>query len=727
MKLARLRLIVLLLASSAALAGGCASWPIRGDRELTARLDEVLTRMDDTGATVSARVLELPSRRVLYARDVDTPYTPASNMKLTVSAAGLDAFGADHSFKTWLALDGDDLWIIGSGDPGFGDSRLANLRGSTCTSVFDDWATALRQRGVTHIPGDLIYYDGALDDQWRHPSWFEDDLQHWYAAPITGLNFNDNCVDITIYPTETGQPVRYEVTPPVRHITVINECVTGQEQEPTIEKLPGGDVYKTGGVCVQRAELKSKPVEDPGAFTADALRTCLASHGITIAGETRRASSPLGGGGCPPAEKTVATHETDLPGILGRINTNSQNLFAEALCKLTGQAYAAREGRRLPGSWSDGERAIRAFMRANGIDDRRYVLADGSGLSDENKVTTRMISDLLAVMSERPDAELFRNSLAEGGVDGTLEERFPDLTGRVFAKTGYISGVRALSGYVLTDSEERLVFSIIYNHIPGSVKPYEELQDEAVRLLSHWPDLPVKPKHYACRHISEKIVIDGRLDEPAWRDAKWTDKFVDIEGDAKPSPRFATRAKLMWDDDFLYIAATMDEPHVWGTLTEHDAIVFRDNDFEAFIDPDGDTREYYEIEINPLNTIFDLFLDRAYRDGGQAHHEWNLEGLETAVHIDGTLNNPSDQDRGWSVEMALPWRSLAEYAHKPAPPKEGDVWRMNFSRVEWRTRINGNQYEKIPDSREGNWVWSPQGAVNMHIPQRWGYVAFVAE
>jgi hypothetical protein len=232
------------------------------------------------------------------------------------------------------------------------------------------------------------------------------------------------------------------------------------------------------------------------------------------------------------------------------------------------------------------------------------------------------------------------------------------------------------------------------------------------------------PKRYICHRSTSAVVIDGKMNEPAWTHARWTGLFVDIEGEVKPRPRFATRAKMLWDDRYFYIAASLAEPHVWGTLTQHDQIVFHDNDFEVFIDPDGDTCDYYEIEINALNTIFDLFLERTYLDGGPARHEWNLEGLETAVHVDGTLNDPADLDRGWSLELALPWCSLAEYAHKPAPPRDGDIWRINFSRVEWQHRIIDGRYEKVPDTREDNWVWSPQGQINMHSPERWGYVRF---
>lgn len=479
----------IVLSLAALFVCGCLAPQARHDLVLTKRLDSTLTRLSSTGARVSARVMTLPDHRELYARDVDVPFTPASNMKLPNSATGLDMFGPEHTFKTYCALDGNDLWVVGTGDPGIGDPRLARRQRSAPTGVFDTWADALTQRGITQVAGDLYYYDGALDSEWIHRSWGEDAL-HWYGAPTSGLNFHDNCIDITIYPTEPGQPVRYEVVPPVQQITVINECLTAKRNDPTIEKRPEGNIYKIGGTCSEKTELKSKPVDDPGAFFCDALRTHLATRGITIAGQTRRAASPLGGTIPPPADKLVATHETSVRDIINRINTNSQNFFAEAFCKLTGQAYAARHGLHVPGSWADGELAIRAFLRENGIDDRHYAVADGSGLSEENKVTSHLLTDLLAVMFSRPDGEIYRDSLAKGGINGTLEKRFAGLNGHVFAKTGSINGVRTLSGYVKTYGGDWLTFSILYNDLPADPEPHIALIDEAVRLLVYWPNLP---------------------------------------------------------------------------------------------------------------------------------------------------------------------------------------------------------------------------------------------
>jgi hypothetical protein len=181
---------------------------------------------------------------------------------------------------------------------------------------------------------------------------------------------------------------------------------------------------------------------------------------------------------------------------------------------------------------------------------------------------------------------------------------------------------------------------------------------------------------------------------------------------------------MAWDDGSFYVAAELEEPDVWATLTKHDAVIFHDNDFEVFIDPDGDNHEYYEFEINALNTGWDLLLRKPYRNGGPADDSWEIPGLRTAVAVAGTINQPGDRDRGWTVEIAFPWNALAEFAHRPSPPRDDDTWRVNFSRVEWEVDVVRAAYRKRPGRKEDNWVWSPQGAVDMHRPERWGFVQF---
>lgn len=240
------------------------------------------------------------------------------------------------------------------------------------------------------------------------------------------------------------------------------------------------------------------------------------------------------------------------------------------------------------------------------------------------------------------------------------------------------------------------------------------------------------PRTYDVHFTDIAPAMDGKLSEGAWASAPFSQSFGDIQGPSMPDPRFRTRMKMMWDESFLYVAAEMEEPHLWGTYDEHDMIVFEEQDFEIFIDPLGDARTYYEIEVNILATIFDLFLPRTYIDGGPADHGWDCDGLVTAIHPTGTINDSSDRDTGWVMEWAIPFSALrpphaagAESARGGRPPKPWDLWRVNFSRVQWQLDITSGGYTKRPNTPEDNWTWTPQWVINMHVPQHWGVVRFV--
>lgn len=232
------------------------------------------------------------------------------------------------------------------------------------------------------------------------------------------------------------------------------------------------------------------------------------------------------------------------------------------------------------------------------------------------------------------------------------------------------------------------------------------------------------PRGYVAYRAASPIKVDGQLGDGAWRDAPWTEEFVDIEGDAKPRPTLRTRVKMLWDDAYFYIGAELVEPHIWATFTAHDSVIFRENDFEVFIDPNGDNHEYYEFEINALGTGWDLLLPYPYKDGGKALNNWEIPGFQSAVHLDGTINVVTDTDRGWSIELAFPWAVLGELARSASPPMDGDQWRVNFSRVQWPLEVRDNAYRRVAGKNESNWVWSPQHAVDMHRPERWGFVQF---
>ncbi len=234
----------------------------------------------------------------------------------------------------------------------------------------------------------------------------------------------------------------------------------------------------------------------------------------------------------------------------------------------------------------------------------------------------------------------------------------------------------------------------------------------------------IVPRSYVAYRAESPVIIDGLLDDAEWSAAPWTEPFVDIEGDGHPAPRFDTRAKILWDDDFLYVGFRLDEPHVWGSITQQNAVIFKDNDIEIFLDPDGDNHNYYEFEVNALNTIWELTLRQPYKDGGPAISPTNLPGLRSAILVDGTLNDPEDVDAAWFVEVALPLDELARF-NNGRRPTNGDTWRVNFSRVQWQHRFTANgRYQKLPDTPENNWTWSPQGIIDMHRPERWGFVRF---
>jgi len=237
------------------------------------------------------------------------------------------------------------------------------------------------------------------------------------------------------------------------------------------------------------------------------------------------------------------------------------------------------------------------------------------------------------------------------------------------------------------------------------------------------PKIEYSPKTYVCYKTNFPILVDGKLDDVTWAYVEWTDSFVDIEGALKPLPFFDTKVKMCWDENYFYFGAVMEEPHLWATLTARDAVIFRDNDFEIFLDPDGDTHHYYELEINAFETEWDLLVLKPYRDQGKvAVDSWDIPGLITEVHLDGSVNNPHDRDKLWSVEIAIPWKALEECAPN-FHPIDGEQWKVNFSRVHWDLDILENQYVKT-GSPEYNWVWSPQGIINMHYPEMWGLVQF---
>ena len=260
-----------------------------------------------------------------------------------------------------------------------------------------------------------------------------------------------------------------------------------------------------------------------------------------------------------------------------------------------------------------------------------------------------------------------------------------------------------------------------------------------------WPEERIA--HYTAHRVSAPLEIDGRLDEESWRHAPRSPRFVDLIT-GQPTIH-DTRAAVLWDDACLYVGFWVEEPFVQATLTERDSLVWSENDVELFI---AGKDAYYEFEINPLGTIYEaLFVwEDAYERVGfsrapefsrnaegfkpwngvgfEAHprgsrlgfFRWDLPGLRAAVSVDGTINDNSDRDRGWTAEIAIPWTGLKWLAQgdgRALPPRDGDVWRMDLSRF--------NMYREAPPAQDsGGWAWSAHGVWDSHVPELFPYIHF---
>ena len=234
-----------------------------------------------------------------------------------------------------------------------------------------------------------------------------------------------------------------------------------------------------------------------------------------------------------------------------------------------------------------------------------------------------------------------------------------------------------------------------------------------------------KPRQQVVYYVSGPITIDGKIDEKAWRDAEWTDLYQDHQAPYAPEPWKTTRSKILYDNENLYFCAELQEENVWGHLTVRDTVIYYDNDWEIFLNPNNDGVGYYELEINALNVVWDMFLETNYSRGACGDIYYNIDGLEHAVDIQGTLNWHHDTDIGWTVEVKWPLKSLLDRNPRiKLPIERGDVWRADFSRVQYAHIYDQNFPYGLPWGRCEDWVWSTTNTGSLHIPEMWGRLIF---
>ena len=462
---------------------------LRGD------LDRLFDSAPLARALVAARVESLGPRgasagptRLIYTRNAERLVVPASNMKLLTVGAAADVLGWDYRYETRLEAAGSitngtltgDLIVVGSGDPSIGspDGGLASL--------FLEWSEALRRAGIQRIDGRIVGDDDAFEDEGLGTGWAWDNLAAGYSAPVGALNFNENAAVARVSAASAaGGAASVEFGPAGHGLELRSEVVTGPAGSPIdllFVRTPGtsalvlrGSVPAAGVMVVRTAA-----VDNPTLFFVEALRLALGSRGIAVTGGAwdidALATRPDAGN-----RRTVAVYTSPpLSELTGHVMKVSQNLYAEAYLRTLGRKATGR------GTAAAGLAAVRDRLAGWGVAMDGLVLVDGSGLSRYNYLTVSAITSALAHVwrSERLRGP-FVADLPVGGVDGTLDIRMrgTPLARNVQAKTGSLSNVRALSGYLARADGEKLVFSIIVNHYTAPSAEIDAIVERALERL----------------------------------------------------------------------------------------------------------------------------------------------------------------------------------------------------------------------------------------------------
>lgn len=479
---------------------------------LEQRLDAIFDDPQWDNARWGLIVQDLETSEILYDRDGEKSFMPASNMKLFTTAAALATLGKDYRFETKIYADGitdtagilhGNIYIVGSGDPSISGRYLED---KPTTAILAEWADAIKALGIKKITGDIIGDDDIFDDRHVAGSWQLDYLAEWYAAENSGLAINDNCWDAVLQPargialrSDTSQTLAPDVwnqdpldtkyyTISVDDIKAVpdNDSTTtsGEEDDDSvsIERLPESNMVCLDGTL----EEDSEPVHEWGSihngtlFTATLLKEELGRAGVWVAGNPRDIDDmdrPAATQLKSNPGKLAHTHVSPpLSKILAIVNKPSQNFYADMLLKVAGAKALGL------GSWTNGEKVVKDLLTIAGADTKSFNMADGSGLSRRNQIEPRQALALLVYMYGHPDFAVYEASLPIMGVDGTLKSRMTGTPaeGNVKAKTGTIGGARALSGYLTANNGHRLAFSMIANNYYTPTSAATEAQNQAV-------------------------------------------------------------------------------------------------------------------------------------------------------------------------------------------------------------------------------------------------------
>ena len=447
---------------------------------------QIISGIDLKGADVSAYAVDLSTGAELVSIDADEAMAPASNLKVVTTAAALKILGPDFRFRTEIrAADGPNgtiLIVKGDGDPSLGDPKILKANGMDVEQFLQLWVEAVQRAKITKIDR-VVVDDRIFEESGVHPIWNKKDLGDWFTAPVSGFSFNDNCLDF--FPTVVGGKVELRTSPAVPFMKFTNKVSYSKGAKDSFSAVhrAGLNEWTCAGVIGgTHTSATSAPVADAPELFADILASRLTAAGIPVG-----SSSKVEPGEKLPASRLILPIETPIGVVMARCNKDSINLFAEAFLKRVGHKVTGQ-----PGSWENGAAAIMTYLRQT-LGDKAVAhtqISDGSGLSKENRVTTRVLVGVLQAMNaDAKFAEMFRESLSVGGEDGdgTLKRanRFKNVTGQVYAKTGYISSASTLTGYLVAPGGKVIAYSILCYSPKGGVNAGDckAIQDRIVQLL----------------------------------------------------------------------------------------------------------------------------------------------------------------------------------------------------------------------------------------------------
>ena len=430
--------------------------------DLAGQIDGILRESLEKRVRFSIHIVEADSGRTVYDHDARELMIPASNMKIITSAAALTYLGPDYVYKTQVGLNGDTLVVIGSGDPLLGDERIDAQYGREPGWIFKDISHALKCEGKEKI--DSIIVDTSIFDNERvHSSWPAKDLNKWYACEVSGLNYNDNCVKVSA--KNIDGKVAVFVEPQTSFVALVNNVVPISKGNGAVGTYRNRDPNKliVFGKCKDKVGPFDVAIERPAAYFGFLLFEHLLATGIKAQGQLVEKAFDDSNEFYPLIE-----FSTSIADCLARSNKNSLGLVAEALLK-TIAAHNNPDGKN--GSWDRGRKLIADFLLKLGLDKSQFYIDDGSGLSRQNELTAYTITTVLSSLYKSENWPLYRDSLAVGGIDGTIARYFKEeaYKGKIRGKTGYISGVRSFSGVCTTDNGDTL-FSILANNTNGQTR-----------------------------------------------------------------------------------------------------------------------------------------------------------------------------------------------------------------------------------------------------------------